>query len=180
MGNGGNTILSWLLLGFVLVSSISSLVAGRGLWFLFALFTFSIGIIPSLAKKKWSATVPWTVVLVAAFPHISQVLGFYPEYTSYLALVGLALMIAIELDRFTEIELTPRFAVVFIILGSMAVSGVWAVAQYFSDVFTGTTFISGRGELMWDMIAATVIGVLGGLGFEFYFQEQEVSSLEDQ
>jgi hypothetical protein len=69
------------------------------------------------------------------------------------------------------------FAVLFVVVTTMATAGVWAVVQWLSDVYLGTGFIlTGESEsvveraLMLNFVAATVAGVLAGVVFELYFR----------
>lgn len=172
---GGNSkvsnTFSWILLGLMALVGLANLIALNELWALFAFITVFIAIIPTIIKRDLSAVIPWEILLIVALPHLTQLFDVYSDIASYIALVGLALIVTIEIERFTDIEMTSRFAVIFIVLTTMAMSGIWAIAQYFSDVLVGTSFVIGIGELMWDMIIATAAGIIGGIGFEIYFRE---------
>jgi len=75
--------------------------------------------------------------------------------------------------------MSHRFAVVFVVVTTMAAAGIWAVVRWLSDVLVGTRFLyDGRPEhvieeaLMWDFVAATVAGVFAGVLFEYYFRRR--------
>jgi len=89
---------------------------------------------------------------------------------TYLSVAALALVVAVELHVFTPVEMTYWFAVLFVVVATIATAGVWAVVQWLSDIYLGTTFIHSEHRLMWDFVAATVVGVIAGVVFEWYFR----------
>jgi hypothetical protein len=99
--------------------------------------------------------------------------------TTYLAVAAVALVIAVELDAFTAVRMNRAFALLFVVVATAAAAGVWAVVQWVSDLYLGTSLLlDGRPEevveteLMWDFVAATATGVLAGLLFEYYFRRR--------
>jgi hypothetical protein len=94
--------------------------------------------------------------------------------TTYLAVAAVALIIAVELDVFTPVRMNEAFALLFVVVATVAAAGFWAVGQWVSDLFLGTSLLlDGRPEsvieteLMWDFVAATVAGLLAGILFEY-------------
>ncbi|NIS31208.1 MAG: hypothetical protein GWN07_12825, partial [Actinobacteria bacterium] len=54
---------------------------------------------------------------------------------------ALALIIAVELHLFTPVLMTPSFAVLLVVVGTMAAAGTWAVVRWSADLLLGTTFL---------------------------------------
>ncbi len=61
------------------------------------------------------------------------------------------------------------FAVVFVVITTMAAAGVWAVVRWLSDIFSVPHSSSirrcrtrHRGSIMWDFVAATIAGMVPG------------------
>jgi hypothetical protein len=105
--------------------------------------------------------------------------------TAYLSVAAVALVIAVELDVFTPVRMTTWFAVFFVGIATMAAAGGWAVIQWLSDVYLGTTLVyptpppvpeavdqAALEALMWDFVAATIAGLLAGVVFAIYFRER--------
>lgn len=97
--------------------------------------------------------------------------------TTYVAVAAAALILAVELDVFTPVRMTHTFAVLFVVVTTVATAGLWAEARWLSDTLLGTqVLLDGRPEhvieeaLMWDFVAATVAGVVAGVCFEHYFR----------
>lgn len=112
---------------------------------------------------------PWPLLFGAAVAVVARTIELYPEIAGYLAITTLALLIVVELDVFTPIELGHRFAVSFGVLTTMAIEALWIVAQFYSDQWLGTEFLSTQLELQKDIVIVTMVGfVVGGL-FYWYF-----------
>lgn len=94
---------------------------------------------------------------------------FYPETAGYVAVASLGVLIAIELDVFTSVEMSRRFALGFAVLSTLAVQGLWTIGQYYSDLWFETNFLISQRELQIDIVIVTIVGFTTGLLFEWYF-----------
>ncbi|MFW5937722.1 MAG: hypothetical protein ACOCSN_02145, partial [Halanaeroarchaeum sp.] len=128
----------------------------------------------------------WEVLLLATLPVIARSFatpGPVSDVATYLSVAAVALIIAVELDVFTAVRMTTSFAVVFVVIATMATAGAWTVVQWLSDVYLGTTFIyptpppvsetvdtAAQESLMWDFVAATAAGLIAGVVFALYFR----------
>lgn len=108
-------------------------------------------------------------------PFLSRA-NFFPlpdalaDLTTYLAVLAVGVLVAVELHVFSPVEMTPRFAVVFAGLVTMATAGVWTILQYASDVYFNTTLIENKTLLMWDLVFATAISLAASPFLAIYFQ----------
>lgn len=181
-----NAALGWTLIAFLALTGAAELVLGFYLWGAFVLAVAALATIPAVAFRDRRAMLPWEVVLLASLPAIARavVVGrtvggvtLTGRVATYLAVAAVALIVAVELDVFTSVRMNYGFAVLFVVVTTMAAAGVWAIAQWLSDVYLGTSFLLGRGEtaetaLMWDFVAATAAGLGAGALFEFYFRRR--------
>ncbi|MDS0294630.1 hypothetical protein [Halogeometricum luteum] len=181
-----NTILSWLLVSFLLVAAAGQFADGELQWAGFTLAVAAVALVPAIALRNPTSMLPWEVLFLAALPIIARALvtgetvggmTFTGRVATYLAVAAVALIVAVELDVFTSIRMNHSFAVAFVVVTTMAAAGVWAVVRWASDTLVGTAFLyDGRAEavieeaLMWDFVAATVAGVFAGVLFEYYFR----------
>lgn len=184
----GNAVLAWLLVAFLVVAAVGELLVGELLWSLFILAVAVLAVIPAIAFRNGHAMLPWEVLAIASLPAVGravvagQTIGqvtLTGRLTTYLAVAAIALIIAVEIDVFTPVKMNYSFAVLFVVITTMAAAGLWAVGQWLSDLYLGTGFLLGRGTpeevetaLMWDFVAATVAGALAGGLFEFYFRRR--------
>ena len=168
-------LVSWALVGVLALAAGKDLLDGDLLWAGFALVAGVIAIVPSLVYRDPAITLTWPVLTLAVLPIVARTLGSAQpliEVATHVSVAGLALLVAVEIDAFSPVRLPATLGVVFVVLTTMAAAGTWAVVEWFSDQFLGTSFIVGRGELMWDLVGATAVGVIAGVVFELYFREE--------
>jgi hypothetical protein len=181
-----NAGVCWLLIAFLVAMAGVQLFVGELLWAGFIGVVAGLALVPAVAYRTPWAMLPWEVVALASLPVVGRALvagqtifGFSlsGRLVTYLAVAAVALIVAVELDVFTPVRMNYSFAVLFVVVTTMAAAGVWAVVQWLSDVYLGTTFVlTGEPEavveraLMLDFVAATVAGVVAGVVFELYFR----------
>lgn len=181
-----NAFLAWLLIGFLLVVAAGQALIGSLLWALFTLAVAVLAMTPAVAYRNVLAMLPWEVLAIASLPAVGRALvagqtigqvTLTGRMTTYLAVAAVALIVAVEMDVFTPVKMSYSFAVLFVVITTMATAGLWAVAQWLSDLYLGTAFFEGPEKavemaLMWDFVAATVAGLFAGVVFEFYFRRR--------
>ena len=168
-----NAGLSWVLVGFLLVVVAENLLDGDVLWAGFAAFVAVLATIPAVAYRSGNVMLPWEVLVLAALPILGRSLVSWSaglRAATYLSVAALALIVAVELHVFTPVRMTHWFAVLFVVVATTATAGVWAVVQWLSDAWLGTTVIRSESQLMWGFVFATLAGVVAGIVFELYFR----------
>ncbi len=168
-----NAGVAWLLVGFLFVVVTASILRSDLLWAMFAGFVAVLAIIPPVSYRNAEAMLPWEVLALAALPVLGRALATLALTTrlaTYLSVAALALIVAVELHVFTPVRMTHWFAVLFVVIATIATAGVWAVVEWLSDMYLGTEFIGTEQALMWDFVYATVVGLLAGIIFELYFR----------
>jgi hypothetical protein len=183
-----NAVLAWVLVGFLLVAVVVNLRERSVVWAGFVAAVAALALVPAVRYRDPLTMLPWEVLLLASLPVVGrtlvvgQTLGgvvLTGRVTTYLAVAAVALIVAVELDVFTPVRMNEAFALLFVVVATTAAAGVWAVTQWLADLYLGTSLLlDGRPEavvereLMWDFVAATVVGVLAGLIFEYYFRRR--------
>lgn len=163
-----NAVVGWGLIVIVAVSAVASLFTSPLLWSVFAVIIAVVASLPALTRRDWTVTLPWPLLAVAAFATVGRVAGIYREAAGYLAIVALALIVVIEIDVFTPVKFSRRFAVVFSIMVTMALEGVWIIAQSLSDRMLGSNLLTSQTELQWDIVLVTVLAVVVGVLYHWY------------
>lgn len=177
----GNAALAWLLVVFVASVVIASVFVGDLLWAGFAAVVAVLAVAPAVTHRDPQAMLPWEVLVLAALPLIGRTFATVPitsRFTTYLAVAALALIIAVELQLFTSVRMTPSFAVLFVVVTTMATAGIWAVVRWSLDLTVGTTFLLDPAlterqietALMWEFVFSTAAGFVAGVVFEGYFR----------
>jgi hypothetical protein len=161
---------AWVVTG-VLLGGVGRFVAvGEFDWAVLTAALVAVAATVPLAARDLETTVPAELLGLVAVPVLVRVFGGFPQLTPFLVIAGVALLLAVVLDAFTSLTMTPRFATVFVVVVTMAVAGVWAVGIYAADTLLGTAFLDGQTELMWDLVTATAAGIVAGVVFELYVE----------
>lgn len=107
--------------------------------------------------------------MLAALPIVGYAFGDgdVSDFAVYLSVAVLALIVTLELQLLTAVEMNTRFAVFFVV-ATMATAGIWGVVRWVADIYLGTGFLSGLNALMWEFVVSTAAGVV----FEFYFHRR--------
>lgn len=168
-----NAIVGWVLLGVVALSAVQSLLAERYVWAVVEVGFVAVAALPALALRDWRVLVPWPVLAVGAAALAAASLGLHQELTAYTALAAVSIVGVAELEAYTEVEMSRRFAIVFAVLTTMALQGLWTILQYYADEFLGTNYIVSQADLQWDFVLVTLVAFVVGGAFELYFKRAE-------
>ncbi|WP_136716317.1 hypothetical protein [Halorientalis salina] len=160
-----NTALSWLQVVVLGLVTLGTAVVGSPLWTGFTLVSLGIVLAPAIVTRDASVMPAWTVVALLTVPLVLRALGPFRPVFVYVVLAALALIVAVEIDAYSSAAFTPWFAVVFVVFTTMAVAGLWGVAQFASDASLGTEYLTTGDALMWDLVVATAVGLGAGLVF---------------
>ncbi|WP_324662313.1 hypothetical protein [Haloarcula sediminis] len=174
-----NALLAWLVVGLILAAAAGSVSGGEPLWAAFTGVLAAIVLLPPLSYRSVDAMLPWEIVLLSALPVVGRLFATVPvtgNLATYLSVAAVALIVAVELQLFTPVKMTPRFAVVFVGVTTMATAGIWAVVRWGADLTLGTAFILDPAlsehaieeALMWEFVASTLAGVGAGVVFALY------------
>jgi hypothetical protein len=169
-----NAIAAWLLTGFVVVVAGGSLLVGDLLWAGFAVCVGALAVLPALAFRTRRVTLPWEVLALASAPLLVRTFGSgeVSEFATYISVAAIALLVAVELQVFTPVKMTSGFAVVFVVIATMATAGAWAVVRWIADLYLATGFLESEEALMWEFVASTAAGLVAGIVFELYFRRR--------
>jgi hypothetical protein len=154
---------------------------GEPLWAGVAAVTTAVVVAPAVAYRTPRVMPPWPLLVLVVLPAVARLLspgGALASLTTYVAVATVALLLAVELHRFTAVAMTPWFAVVTVVVATMATAGVWAVARWLLDVTLGTQFLLVPGVppsaietgIMWDFVYSAVAGLLAGVVFQYGFR----------
>jgi hypothetical protein len=178
-----NAALSWAVTAVVVLTALGSVLGGDLLWAGFATVVAALVLLPPVAFRSPRTMLPWEVLTLAALPVLGRTLATFQtssQIATYLSVAALALIVAVELQLFTSVRMTPTFAVAFVVITTMAVAGIWAAGRWSLDVLLGTSFLDALGStehaieraIMLEFVASTVAGVLAGVVFEFYVRRR--------
>lgn len=178
-----NAALAWLVAGALALIAAGNVLAGEFLWAGFAGAVLALVLVPPVSDRAPATMLPWEVLVLAALPILGRGLATIPEtgrVATYLSVGALALIVAVELHAFTSVKMTAGFAVLFVVVATLATAGVWAVVRWSLDRWLDTAFLLDpavapaaieRG-LMIEFVASAVAGLLAGVVFEYYVRRR--------
>ena len=180
-----NAALGWVFVLFLALIGLESVLDRDWVWVAVSFAVVALAVLPPVLFRSLEVMLPWEVLAIVVFPLLGRGIlgGLIADVAGYLGVAAVALVLAVDLDVFTPVRMTTSFAVVFVVITTMATAGIWAVLRWISDVFLGTTLVYpspppvppavealALEALMWDFVAATLGGILAGLIFALYFR----------
>jgi len=172
-GRSRNAATAWLATVVMVLAAGALLATADWLWAAFALLVVGVVIVPPFVTHDVETPLPGELVAVVAIPVAARSLGLFPEITPFVTMAGLALLLLLVLDEFTSLEMAPRFAVLFVVVVTMAFAGAWVMAQFAADALVGTEYVEGQRDLNLALLTATVVSLVAGIVCEAYFRETD-------
>ncbi|MCU4751045.1 hypothetical protein OB919_03460 [Halobacteria archaeon AArc-curdl1] len=177
-----NAIVAWVFVGLLGLVFLESVLDFDRLWILFVAVTGVIVLVPPVAHRDWRMMLPWEVLIVALLPILVRALfgGELGTFGYYLSVAGLALIVTVELQMFTRLRVTHWFAVIFVVLTTLASGAAWAIIRWNMDQFGGTTFLldgeisqdTANAVLMEEFLWVALAGLAAGILFDAYFRRR--------
>ncbi|WP_224333178.1 hypothetical protein [Haloprofundus halobius] len=159
-------VVSWLLVALLVVVGVAGLLRGADATAVFAFLSAVLAAAPAILTRERRATLPWPVVGLAALAALGQRFTPYDVVATYVWVVSVTLILVVDLQAFTDVEMSSRFSAAFVATTTMAVGAVWTVLRWVSDAFFGTSYLGGVDPVMWELVGATAVGVVVGIAFE--------------
>jgi hypothetical protein len=175
-----NATVGWVLLGVVAVSAVHSALTRQFLWSGFEFLFVVLAALPAAVSGDLRVLVPWPLLLVGAVALVGQSLGFHQELTGYTAVAAFALVAVGELEAFTSVEMSKRFAVAFAALTTMAIQGIWTIVRFYSDQLLGTEYIQSQADVQWDFVFVTLVALVFSGAFELYFKQADDAGSQEE
>ncbi|AGN02424.1 hypothetical protein L593_12425 [Salinarchaeum sp. Harcht-Bsk1] len=166
-----NAAVAWLSTVVLVLASATLFAAREWLWLVFVGLVLGVVLLSPLLARDVTTTLPGELVALVTIPIVVRATGTFLQATPFVTLAGLALLVVLLLDAFTSLEMAPRFAVLFVVITTMAFAGIWAMGEFAADLFLGTEFIGGQRALNISLVTATVVGAVAGVVFGVYFRE---------
>lgn len=177
-----NAILSWILVGVLVLVLIESLLDFDRLWILFVAVTGGIVLFTPIAYRDWRMMLPWEVLLLALLPILARgILGAeVGTFAYYLSIAGLALIVTVQLHTFSTMRMTHWFAILFVMMTTLASVAAWSVVRWNADRLLGTEFLMTPGmtgdeanaALMVEFLWVAIAGLVAGVIFDAYFKQR--------
>lgn len=170
-----NAYLFWILTAVVGLVFLESLYNFDRMWMLMSATLLIILSMPALIHKDLHATIPWELTLIAVIHVIVRTLElsiFANQISTYISIAAIALIIAVQLNLYTSVKFNHSFAIVFTVVATLAIGGVWSIVRYNMDLHLETSFLTDNDALMHEYLNILVAGVFAGVLFDQYFRRR--------
>lgn len=169
-----NAILTWVLVGLLTLTVVGSVLQELFAQAVIAGVAVAVAVVPAVVERSWKHAMPWPLVFLASLPQALGLFGldFVADVLVGIGLAALALLGVVALQMTTTVRMTPSFAIVFVTIATLAVTGLWAVGSAASAAVFGTAFVESNDQLMTIFTAAALGGVGTGLVFRWTFRRR--------
>ncbi|MFC7138094.1 hypothetical protein ACFQRB_19715 [Halobaculum litoreum] len=167
-----NAGIAWTITAVLAAIAVAAFLGGLLAMTAVAAVATFVAVVPPAVARTWRRTVSWPLLLVAAVPLAFGTgrPGFFGGVVVGVSVATLALLVVVALQLVTSVRMTPGFAIVFVVIATLATAGFWAVGSAASAVLFETAFVETNDQLMVVFTAAAVAGVGAGLLFRWYFR----------
>ena len=169
-----NAVIAWSMIAVLVGVFVESLLDFDLLSMVLIAAIGAVVVAPAVAARNPQVMLPWEVLGLALLPVLVGALlgGEVGVFATYLAIAALALIITVELHMFTSLRLTHWFAVVLVVMTTMATAAVWAILRWNMDRMLGTSYLTTNEALMIEWIYVTLAGFAAGVLFDAYFRRR--------
>jgi hypothetical protein len=170
-----NAGTGWVMVAVLASVFVESAFGADYRWILFTAFVGFVVLIPPVAFREWRVMLPWELLGLALLPILVRGLvgGTVGTFATYVALAALALLVVVELHAFTSLRVTHWFAVVLVVLTTLAAVGAWTIFRWNADRLLGTAYLADNETLMMEWLYVTLAGIWAGLLFDGYFRRRD-------
>jgi hypothetical protein len=169
-----NALIAWAMVAVLVGVFVESLIGFDLLPMVLIGAITAVVVAPAVSDGDPRVMLPWEVLGLALLPVLVRVFrgGELGTFATYLALAAFALIITVELHMFTSLRVTHWFAVLFVVLTTMASASVWTVLRWTADRTLGTAYLTTNEALMIEWIYVTLAGLAAGILFDAYFRRR--------
>ncbi len=161
------------------------------LWSAFGVAALILYVLPIVTSRDPFQALPWEMTLLLSSPivlHISEGsralsgnLGWWDDLTSLsfaFSFATIGFLLTLMLEMYTEVRMNRAFAVFFVVIFTMAVSGFWQIGEYVSDVIFDTENIFSNAQVMREFVWVTIGGFVMGFAYGAYIKAMPKSRRE--
>jgi len=169
-----NALVAWSMVAVLVGAFVESLLGADLLPMVLAAAITAVVVAPAAAARDPLVIPPWEVLGLALLPMLVRTLfgGELGTFATYLAIAAFALIVTVELQMLTTLRVTHWFAILFVVLTTMASAAAWTVVRWNADRVLGTEYLTTNEALMIEWLYVTLAGVVAGILFDAYFRRR--------
>lgn len=179
--------VSWACSLVLLALTIYAIYKFDVLWAVLGIASLALYLLPILSMLDPFKAIPWEITVILAAPMIlhysgssqalTQNVGWWGDFSSLalaFSLSTIGFLMTVELQMYTNVRMNRPFAVVFVILFTLAAAGFWEVGLYLGDLHYGTHHQGTNEDVMMTLVWVLVGGILMGLFYTLYLRAMSV------
>jgi len=169
-----NAVIAWSMVAVLAGVFVESLLGLDILPMVLVAAVAAVVVAPAVAARNPQVMLPWEVLGLALLPILVRTLlgGELGTFATYLAIAAFALIVTVELHMFTSLRVTHWFAVLFVVLTTMATAAAWTILRWNADRLLDTAFLTTNEALMIEWLYVTLAGLVAGVLFDAYFRRR--------
>lgn len=182
--------LSWVAIVSLFIITELAVFSLNMFWIITGLWALIISTLPSVINRDIKKVLPFELLFLIALPfYLFAVLVLTnmadnPTFNNLMrgaevmAIFLIAFVTIMDLHVYTSFRTNGPFAIFLTVLTTMAISSIFAIADFVSDNLLGTRFLTSNNELMINLIFSFLGGVMMGLILYFYLKKMPLERLE--
>lgn len=161
------------------------------IWVAFGISAISLYVLPIVSMRDPFRALPWEMTLLLAAPlllHISEGsktlmenVNWWNDFASLslaFSFTTIGFLLTVELHMYTSVRLNRPFAVFFVIMFTLGVSGFWQIGQWIDQQLYGAELLPSNyvamKNLLWTLIGAVAMGLV----YDLYIRAMSQRRLE--
>jgi len=175
--------LSWISTLVLFFSTVYMVLKLDVLWVAFGVSAISLYMLPVISTRDPFRALPWEMAVLLSVPmllHVSEGsrtlmehVGWWNDLTSLafaFSLTTIGFLLTVELQLYTDVRMNRPFAVFFVVMFTLAVSGFWGLGEFVGDIVNGTHRLASNSQVMNDFVWSLVGGIIMGFVYSLYIR----------
>ncbi len=183
--------LSWIASLVLFFSTVYMVVKLDVLWVAFGIAAITLYVLPIIRLRDPFRALPWEMTLLLTAPIMLRVsessralmenVGWWNDLASLafaFSLTTLGFLLTVELQIYTDVRMNRPFAVFFVVMFTLAVSGFWELGEFIGDVVYETDYQGTNSDVMRGLMWSLVGGLIMGAIYDLYIRAMSVKRRE--
>lgn len=175
--------LSWVASLVLFFATVYSLLKMDVLWVVFGIAALSLYMLPIVTMRSPFRALPWETTILLSAPMLlhlasksralNEHLHWWDDFTSLafaFSIATLGFLLTIELQMYTSVRMNRPFAVFFVIMFTLAVSGFWQIGEFLGDRVYGTHYQGSNSDVMTTLVWNLIGGIVMGFAYDLYLR----------
>jgi hypothetical protein len=175
--------VSWIAGMVLFYATVYCLLKFDVLWVFFGITALTLYVLPIISLRNPFRALPWEMTLLLAAPIVLRIssgsetlnesFSWWDDFTSLafaFSVSTLGFLLTVELQIYTSVRMNRAFAVLFVVVFTLAVSGFWQIGEFVGDRVYGTHYQGSNWSVMMTLVWSLVGGIAMGIFYDLYLR----------